>query len=424
MKYPIKRLGSVSDPDLNGRSFVGVSRIGDSDRISIVVPYGIDDIVLPDEIGEKDKEFDFLRHYVKAVHKALTDTMEREEIRSGLHNPTAAVNILHDYLSHGKYIEYDPSSELSDRGKIDFNQTIKKILPTILENEFYYDQFITRKKIVSTDNLVAAVQCKVINHFMQHGGVLLFGQSITAPRSDIKLNHTTVTRLRKELSNTFNSRKENIIRWCIEYIDGLRNLNEKDHFGGKWNYAVIAYSFWETMVTSVLGDRRPRKKSQYGKVYSFKNFDGTIRQVGNPTEHDTIYEDDDKLIIIDAKMYGRVENLLSEENLGKQFGYYEEAKRKKKAAGEDKTIVNIMLLPKLGEDTRGFQPYFIDDPHTPATADPYKIIFIYEFPANELIEAYYKGINLNAAFIDEFSSFVSTPTVEAYLARRGCVYKF
>ena len=306
MKYPIKRLGAASDPDLNGRSFVGVSRIGDSDKISIVVPYGIDETVLPDEIGEDDKEFEFLRHYVKAVHKALTDTMEREEIQSGLHNPAAAVGLLHDYLSLGKYIEYNTSSELSDRGKIDFHQTIKKLQPTLLGNDFYYNQFIARKRIVSTDNLVAEVQCQVINHFMQHGGILLFGQSITAPRSNVKLNQTTVTRLRKELFNTFNSRKENIIRLCIEYIEGLRNLNEKDHVGGNWNYAVIAYSFWETMVTNVLGDRQTRKKSQYGKKYSFKNFDGTIRQYGSPTEHDTIYEDDKKLIIIDAKMYGRV----------------------------------------------------------------------------------------------------------------------
>ena len=221
MKYPIIRIGRTSDPNLDGTSFVGVSRFGDSDKISIVVPYGVKiDAEIDESNPEQKEQFAFLRRYVKAIQKALSssNTKERLEEKMGIHNPVAAVNILHDYLSMGKYVEYESISELSERGKIDFNQTIKKVRPTVSQGSFFYEQYIARRKRVIEDNFVALVQCNVINHFMEHGGVVLFGQSISAPTERIKLNDQTIIRLRRELSNTFNSRKENIIRWCISYI--------------------------------------------------------------------------------------------------------------------------------------------------------------------------------------------------------------
>ena len=62
MKYPIIHIGKSSDPDLNGKSFVGVSRFGDSGKVSIVVPYGVylDDEI--DDTNEDQKEqYAFLR---------------------------------------------------------------------------------------------------------------------------------------------------------------------------------------------------------------------------------------------------------------------------------------------------------------------------------------------------------------------------
>ena len=55
MKYPIIRIGKVSDPELDGSSFVGVSHFGDSDKVSIVVPYGVN---LDEEIDDSDYMYD------------------------------------------------------------------------------------------------------------------------------------------------------------------------------------------------------------------------------------------------------------------------------------------------------------------------------------------------------------------------------
>ncbi len=427
MKYKIIRCGKDSYPELNGNSFVGVSGTDESSgSISIVVPVGIEcDREVDDSDIRQKEQYRFLRRYVKAVQKALSSNhvKERLENTAGIHNPAAAVNLLHDYLSMGVYVEFEEVSRLSESGKIDFGQTIRKVRPKASEGNIFFDRFVSRKRMVKEVNFVASVQCSVINHFMQHGGVVLFGQSVSIQTRGIRLDRRTITILRKELNNTFNSRKENIIRWCIEYIEGVRGLNENDTVDGNWKYAIIASTLWEVMVDSVLGNQPYRDKTKYGKTYEFTYFDGHSLR-GSATQHDTIYEDDETLIIIDAKMYRFADRLLSENVLGKQFGYYEQAKMMKRQAGEQKRIINILVLPQTEFSGSYFQNKIILDPHTPASEDPFKIIFLYNYPVNDLIDDYYFGRKKYNVLIDRFKSFIQDPAVSLFLEQRGCDYKF
>ena len=436
MKYPIIRIGKSHDPELDGNSFVGVSRFDSSGGVSIVVPYGLQSDELADEVSDSDTfqkdQYAFLRRYVKVVQKALASnyTKERLEDKAGIHNPVAAVNLLHDYLSLGKFIEFDTVSDLSERGKIDFSQTIKKVSPTIAGNSIYFDKYITRRRSSIEDNLVSEVQCNIINHFMDHGGVVLFGQSISIPihKLDFTKKHTidaTINRLRKELTNTFNSRKESIIRWSISYMEGLRNLNEKEKEGGSWAYAIIASTLWEAMINSVFGNHPEWDKTKYGKRYKFTYMDGRYSEPKNATQHDTIYEDDETLIIIDAKMYGSPDGLLSEKVLGKQFGYYEQAKIVKKEANEHKNIINILVLPYTPNAYgQGFQNRVILDPHTPKEHDPQKIIYLYGYSTKELIDDYYYGRKKYHVLIDDFKRFIQKNPAKFFLEERGCSYSF
>ncbi len=427
MKYKVIRCGKDSYPELNGNSFVGVAGTdGISGNISIVVPVGTEcDGEVDDSDIRQKEQYRFLRRYVKAVQKALSSNhvKERLENTAGIHNPAAAVNLLHDYLSIGKFVEFEVVSGLSECGKIDFGQTIRKVRPKASEGNIFFDKFISRKRVVQEDNFIATVQCNVINHFMRHGGAMLFGQSVSTPVRGIRLDRQTITELRKELNNTFNSRKENIIQWCIEYIDGVCGLDESDTTDGNWQYAIIASTLWEVMVDSVLGNQPYRDKTLYGKTYEFTYFDGHSMR-GNATQHDTIYEDDETLIIIDAKMYRYTEHLLSENVLGKQFGYYEQAKMMKRQAGEQKRIINILVLPQTEFSGSYFQNKIILDPHTTASEDPFKIIFLYNYPVNNLIDDYYFGRKKYNVLIDHFRNFIQDPAVSLFLEQRGCDYKF
>lgn len=428
MKYPILKIGKDKDPNLDGNSFIGVSKSVDPNKLAIVVPYGID---IPNEVDDSNEEhkedYSFLLRYIKVIQKALSSNhvKERLEEKAGIHNPIAAINIIHDYLSMGKFIELESRSQVAKNGKIDFNQTVKKIRPCIYGNEFFYDQFITRRKEISFNNLVGQVQCNIINHFMKNGGAILFGQSISICVNKIKLDSRVIRLLRQELTHTFNSRKENLIRWCISYIEGLRNINEADRDNGDWKYAIIASTLWEIMIENVMGNQIERAKTQYGKTYEFTYLNGVPSKKGKPTQHDTIYEDEESVVIIDAKMYGSQENLLSEKVLGKQFGYYEQAKIVKQQLGEQKNIINILMLPNiLDKNSPYFQNTVIMDPHTPASIDPNKIIYIYEYPARELIDDYYYGRKKNDFLMKEFKQFIQSPEVEEFLQKRECKYFF
>ena len=174
-----------------------------------------------------------------------------------------------------------------------------------------------------------------------------------------------------------------------------------------------------------MGNQIKREKTVYGKTYELTDIKKSTTKKSKPTQHDTIYEDENSVIIIDAKMYGYQENLLSDKVLGKQFGYYEQAKMVKQQKGEKKNIINILMLPNYVEADRPyFQNTVITDPHTPASADPYKIIYIYQYPARELIDDYYYGRKKSDFLINEFKKFIEDQAVKHFLQDRGCKYNF
>ena len=441
MRYSIRKIGVTQEEELDGRSFVGVSRERGVDSTVVVMPYGVD---ISDEILSSDREeVRFLKKYVRVIQRALTSDRVRERLHSvrGIDNPTAAVNLLHDYLTMGPLVEYETVSALSERGKIDFSQTVKKVTPTVAGGNIFFDRFITRKKEVRDDSFVARVQGSVINDFMKHkGGEILFGQSVSVAVNEIDLDDeqtakVTLVGLRRELSNTFNSRKENIIRWCIAYIESRMNVDEeyRDR-DGDWNYAVVASTLWEAMVDEVFGsqDRKEKdRKSRYGKTYSFTPIGDGGKGTGRPTEHDTIYENDTHVFVIDAKMYGKERNLLSEDVLGKQFGYYVEARKK-----TGKKVVNVLVLPQIirqapeVSDKEYFQYHVIEDPHSPKKGepgyDPDRIVLIYKYPVRELIDDYYRRRKRHMKFLGDYRTFINTDNpshdVKAFLADRGCTF--
>lgn len=414
MRFPIVKMSDTAK--LTGRDFVGVFINLDS-QLQVTVPYGIE---IPDVVDSLDvQNMSFLKTYVKAIQKALTDKSVRnavENVTAGINNPLAAVNIIYDYITMGPIVEFETAEVLSNSGKMDINRTIQKVTPSFVNGNLIYDEYITRKRKVVHDNYVAAVQGNIINHFMRNGGELLFGSSVKVSVKPIALDKTVVLKLRKELNQTYNSRKLTVIRWMIEYLNGILLSAETK---GTWNYAIIASSLWEVMVDAVFGNQVVRNKTAYGKRYSFYSLsEERIVSTGRPTEHDTIYETETDIIIIDAKMYGKDSNLLSEEILGKQFGYYYEAKKKKPT----KRIVNVLLLPTNKTEEEGFSEQIILDPHIDATIDPDRIIYIYHYPANTLVKDYYYSKRKVGKIHQEFDLFIQRSNVRKFLDMRGTTY--
>lgn len=414
MEYVIIKM--QNEYDLTGKDFVGVSK-SDEAGMRIVVPYGVN---LPDYVQSTDRDnVRFLKMYVKTIQKALNSKLVKNSIENitegSIGNPVAAVNIVADYISMGTLIEYEHVERIAEIGKINFRKTVHKVKPMIVDGDFLYEKYIINSKIIARNNFAAQVQGNIINHFMEHGGEALFGSKLRIDVKPLRLTSTLKTRLRKEQEQTFNSRKQMIIRWMIEYLDGAEIDKEQK---GDWQYAIIASSLWEAMVNAVFGNQKILNKTLFGKKYAFYSLkSSSFGQPGRPTQHDTIYEDDNSVFIIDAKMYGSSNTLLSEEVLGKQFGYYLEAAKKR----PDKMIVNIFLLPTIPErgDIDGFSDDIILDPHNDPSKDPDRMIFIYHYSANQLIRDYYLSHKRVNMIKDEFSLFIERPYVWNFLENRS-----
>lgn len=416
MKYPIVKM--TDNSELTGHDFVGVSKNTD-DSIEITIPYGVD---LPGLIDSKDLDnMKFLKIYIKSIQKALSSKSVKstlEDVASGINNPAAAVRIVNDYISYGAFVEFEEEEKISLDGRIDFKRTVEKIRPQYVNGDFVYDIYVIKRKKVIRNNYVSLIQGNIINHFMQHGGAVLFGAKLNVNVRPVTLDSTVITKLRRELEQTFNSRKQHVIRWMIDYLSGVDISSENK---GNWQYAMIASSLWETMALAVFGNQIKVNKSQYGKKYSFYSISRkSVIKTGSPTQHDVIYEDDANIFILDAKMYDNDSSLLSEEVLGKQFGYYKEAKIKEPT----KRIINILLLPTIPErhEKEGFCDFIIEDPHVSAKEDPDRIVFIYKCSANEMIKDYYYSRKKANKIMAEFESFISVKDVRDYLNSRGTSY--
>ena len=414
MRYTIKKMSE--DVGLTGHDVVGVSE-GTGSSLEISVPYGIS---IPPIVESTDlQNMRFLKTFVKSIQRALNSSFVKSQLEDqavGMKHPLAAVRIICDYISYGLLIDFQEEEKLSTTGKMNINRTIQKVVPKFVQNELIFDQYITTKKKIVEENFVARVQASIINHFMDHGGEILFGSKLRVSSTSVKLDSVTENKLRRELGQTYNSRKQNVIRWMIEYIHGLR-ISKDSAVDGKWNYAIIASTLWECMILSVYGNQIPVNKSKYGKKYSFMSIrTGKPIATGRPTQHDTLYEDDTQVVIIDAKMYGNDTGLLSEEVIGKQFGYYVEAKLQ----NPQKRIINLLFIPAKTDngEPEGFADYIITDPHFDAAADPDRIIFLYKCDANKLVYDYYFSQKRYSSLLQSFESFISNQVVRQYLDSR------
>lgn len=392
MKYTCRTISS--DDDGGGRSFVGVFK-SENDYI-IKTPYGL---LLPETISTTEREnVAFLKKYAKCITKALSNDKKRQSIQSvdnANSSPYSALNIVVDYIQNGLYREFETEKIQRTTGKIDFKSTVAKIKPIIVSDEAYYTSFVVDRKRVSSQEVVSLAQANAINHFMENGGEILFGNMLHINAPAIRLDNNLIYKLQREKSCSFNSRKQQLIQWIIDYIRGASS----DKSDGKWRYAIIASTLWEEMIDACYSNQRRRNKSLYGRQFTMHKIGKTGSKKSKPTEHDTIYEDENTLMIIDAKMYQDPDSLNNEGVLGKQFGYYETAHKK---LGDTKHIYNILIKPYVpGIDSQiGFEafiPYDSDEEQNGSK----NLIYVYCVEFSKVMNAFYYGKKLSGQLLKE-----------------------
>lgn len=218
------------------------------------------------------------------------------------------------------------------------------------------------------------------------------------------MDESLIRKLNRIRANSYNSRKQQLIRWMTEYIRGAILDRETK---GDWLFSIVASTLWEEMIDACFSNQKIRDKTVYGKREKvFRG--GKMVTVGAPTQHDTLYETDDEIIIFDAKMYGSKLGIDNGDVLGKQHGYYRQARLR----NPEKLISNILVLPFIERtgNVPGFHRDFYPDYDL---GDPNDIILVYEIDFQTVMDAYYRGKKLVTEFKEELHSFLKSAEYKA-----------
>ena len=402
MEYTCKCISN--DAELGGRSRVGIFK--ENDNYSIITPYGL---LLPDIIDATDRDrILILKKYAKCITKALSKQKVRQMLYANIgtkNNPLAALNVVLDYVQNGPYREFENETVIREFGKIDFKKTISKVKPSIVDNEALYTSFVVSRKKVSSQELVTIAQGNVINHFMENGGEILFGNLVRVTVPKIALDNNLITKLKSVKATSFNSRKQQLIQWIIDYIQGA--ITKKDV--GTWQYSIVASTLWEEMIDFCYSNQINRNKTLYGRKFEMKEETAEsgkhIVHTSSPTQHDTIYETLTEIAIIDAKMYKTAASLNNSEVMEKQFGYYIVAKVK----NPNKRVYSILIKPYIeGVDAK--EGFIAKTPFINAHILPYddSVIFVYSIKFETVLNAYYTGKKLSNELIESAREYFNS----------------
>ncbi|MBE6066041.1 LlaJI family restriction endonuclease [Clostridium cochlearium] len=341
MKEKTIQIRTVED----GHSKIGVIF---EEKTNIIVPMFYMDSFekLSSEITKQEKAK--LKLLVKAWAKYQDSTKGQKETNTkaneGLqYSFSVIIDLIQDFLDNGLYTEFEYIDHLRRCGKIEFAKTVKNAKPLYTEQGPVYLEYITRGKKINDEDIIKAVQILVLNEIAQNLGWML-GFNIVFPLESvpISLSSSTASRLRMIRDTSYNSRKIRLLNNLISYIVSSENEDEK----GRGLFVGTGYHFWESMISSVLGNvkRSTIKKDFFVRHSYVSRFKERNIKKMDPLEPDAVYLSDEALIILDAKYYS-YGKLPINDDITKQFAYMVKAFH---VYGDREIVKNIFVLPTKG----------------------------------------------------------------------------
>ena len=256
----------------------------------------------------------------------------------------AYMYILSDYFSRGLYREREQHYQVSRRGKIDWNRTIKTQKPYVQGLNAFYIDFVTRKSSVKDDELITLIHEYCVFDSMRKIGWLFTSVEPTKPR--IKLNTKLFrTIINDKLRSTFNDRNRVLFTNMLAIIEYLQADDApSDYKCGTNRFEYV----WEAIIDKVFGIEG---KEVYFPKTTWNLGAGSYNNAC--LEPDTIMLINGNVYVLDAKYYKygstkRPWDLPESTSINKQITYGEyiaEEKKFKNIHGEGFKTYNAFLMP-------------------------------------------------------------------------------
>lgn len=336
-----------------GDSFVGVK--ADTDDAVIYFPIGYQ---LPDNDDD-------LRIDINNLFYVLADFMKEDKVieESKFAAPRtvdfpmhAYLKIIRDFLRTGRYyMETDPRYKTDTKGRTSWPRTLREQRALIQKNgSLVFTKMTVRSDTPNADKKITQIHKYCVYEAFEKMGWLYVPYMPEKPGTHPD-NQEAIYILDKKLSSTNNDKENELfsaMKAMLTYID--EKTSEKQYFFGTDFFERV----WEKMVDKAFGIEN---KNKY-----FPNtrwlLDYGNQKINTPLQPDTIMIYNDKVYVLDAKLYrfgcnpSKPEYLPNSSDINKQITYGEYIARTK-GVPEEK-LYNAFILPFNSKDN---QFWVLDD---------------------------------------------------------------
>lgn len=337
----------VYDAKMNGEEFVGIRIEDDAPRVYFPLGYR-------QPTSEKEQKRDILNLIsVLSSYCPKTESPQTEHDKKSTSFPIHAyIGVFTYYLNHGYFTESNAIYKRGQFGKIDWNQTIKKIQPHVSKKFPVYLDYVVKKNQTNEDNLITQIHKFCVYESYQKLGRLF--SSAKPENPSIKLNVPLFSSvLLSKITNTFNEKHLVLFHQMLDIIQSLgKNRKQKKLFYGTTEFEYV----WENLIDHVYGVSKKKKLEFYPRTqWSLDNggdFEVDTEHEKSPLRPDTIMicpkNDKERIFVLDAKYYrfGISANPISlpgSGSINKQFTYAEYVETLEKYKGAD--IYNAFIMP-------------------------------------------------------------------------------
>jgi len=323
--------------------FVGIKSAENKIKICFPLGYCLSDT----EEGKREDTkllIKILSHFKNKAENVLMGYCENKE-KYNEFPLTAYLNVIEEYLDRGYYVESETVYTNNKSGKINWSMTIHKQKAYPQDEAFFYLNFISRKNVINSSNLITKINEYCVEESYNKLGWIFC--SCKPKKSDVVFQEKEfIDLLNKKISQTCNDRDRNLflsMREMIKFI-GREGENCKFYFGtNEFEY------IWEKLIDSSFGVKN--------KNYYFPHTTWRLKNGSNYSqsalEPDTIMLSGKKIFILDAKYYkygitGNPKDLPKSTSINKQITYGEFIATESKFKALDKkspTVFNAFIMP-------------------------------------------------------------------------------
>lgn len=322
-------------------TFVGIKC--ENGEFTINFPLGFS---LSDDEKALRKEILLMLNTISSATKQMESKVQKSNViypEEGFPFP-AYMYILSDYFSRGLYKEREQHFQVSRKGKIDWNRTIKTQKPYVQGVNAFYLDFVTRKSSAKENELITLIHEYCVFDSMRKIGWLFTSAEPAKPR--IKLNTKLFkTVIKDKLSSTFNDRNRVLFANMLAVIEYLQDEDAPtDYKCGTNRFEYV----WEAIIDKVFGIEG---KDKYFPKTTWNLSAGSYNNAS--LEPDTIMVFGGNVYVLDAKYYkfGATKHpwdLPESTSINKQITYGEyiaEEEKFKKIHGNNYKTYNAFLMP-------------------------------------------------------------------------------